>query len=176
MKRNIILWQLIGFATVSILGVILHFLFDLTHLTYTALFSAVNESTWEHMKLIFFPMFLFAVVQYIFMGKEYNAFWCIKLRGTLLGLILIPALFYTTRGVFGPTPDWVNIAIFFLSAGLALLYETKHFIKGDSICKSPQSSLIAFCVIAAAFAIFTFNPPQIPLFQDPTNGGFGIMN
>ncbi len=69
MKRNIDLWQLVGFAFVSLIGTLLHFLYDLTGYKLTALFSAVNESTWEHMKLIFFPMLAFAVIEYFLSGE-----------------------------------------------------------------------------------------------------------
>ncbi len=174
MKRSIVLWQSIGFAAVSVLGVILHFLYDWTGSTFAALFSAVNESTWEHMKLIFFPMLLFAIVQYLFVGKEYKAFWCIKLKGTLIGLALIPILFYTLQGVFGSTPDWINIAIFFVSVLAGFTYETKQFQNGSPLCKSNASAIFILFLIAVCFAIFTFVTPEIPLFRDPIDGSFGI--
>ncbi len=173
MKRNIDLWSLIGFGVVSLLGTLLHFLYDIFPSPLTALFSGVNESTWEHMKLLFFPMLLFAVVQSFFFREEYENFWCIKLRGTLLGLVLIPVLFYTLRGVFGETPDLVNITIFFLSAGAAYLYEAGQFKKGSVSC--PRLWAIGtLALIAVAFFLFTFNPPAIPLFQDPVSGEYGI--
>ncbi len=174
MKKNIILWQFLGFVIVSILGVLLHFLFDWTGAILTAPFSAVNEATWEHMKLIFFPMLLVAVFQYSFFGREYDSFWCIKLRGTLIGLTLIPALFYTLRGVFGTTPDWINIAIFFVSAAMAFIYETKQLQKGGIPCRGNKLSIFILCLIAVMFGVFTFITPEIPLFQNPIDGSFGI--
>ena len=174
MKRNIVLWQSLGFVATSLLGVLLHFLFDWSGIAFTALFSAVNESTWEHMKLIFFPMFLFACVQYFFIGKEYNYFWCIKLRGILVGVVLIPALFYTLRGIFGTMPDWINIAIFFVSVAAAYIYETKQFQKDNPLYKYCGLAFVTLCIIAISFALFTFIPPEIPLFQDPLNGNFGV--
>ena len=175
MKRKIGLWQFVGFAVVSFLGTLLHFLYDGTGSTFAALFSAVNESTWEHMKLLFFPMFLFAMVQRFFVGKEYENFWCVKWRGTLLGLSLIPVLFYTLRGAFGTTPGWINIAIFFVAAALAYLYETRLFQKGSVPCKSQKWALLALCLVAIAFWVFTFAPPRIPLFQDPIGGTYGLQ-
>ncbi len=174
MKRNMFVWQSIGFVAASALGVLLHFLYDWTDSSSVALFSAVNESTWEHMKLIFFPMLIFAIVQYFFVGKEYEAFWCIKLKGILIGLAMIPILFYTLRGVFGSTPDWLNIAIFFVAVLSAFTYETKQFQKNNALCTSAPLSLFILCLIAACFATFTFFTPQIPLFQDPIDGNYGI--
>ena len=74
-------------------------------------FSGVNESTWEHMKLLFWPLFFFALVQRPFFREQKN-YWCVKLAEILLGLLLIPVLFYTYNGAFEQSPDWVNIAIF----------------------------------------------------------------
>ncbi len=173
MKRNIGVWQLAGFAFVSFLGTLLHFLYDWTGSSFVALFSAVNESTWEHMKLIFFPMFIFAIVQSFFFKKEYQNFWCIKLKGIIIGLFLIPTLFYTLNGIFGTTPDWVNIAIFFVAAGAAFWYEVTLFKRESSTCKG-KAAFITLCLIAVAFFIFTFMPPEIPLFSDPIDGSFGI--
>ncbi len=174
-KRDIGLWQLVGFVAVSALGTLLHYLYDWTNSTFAALFSAVNESTWEHMKLTFFPMVLFAVVQSFFIGKEYENFRCIKLKGTVLGLLMIPTVFYTLRGIFGTTADWVNIAIFFISVAAAYIYETRQFKKGSMPCKYSKSSIVGFCLIALAFWIFTFVPPEIPLFQDPMDGSYGLV-
>ncbi len=175
LKRDMGLWQFAGFGVTSLLGTLLHFLYDWTESPLAALFSGVNESTWEHMKLLFFPLFAFAIVESLFVGREYSAFWCVKLRGTLLGLAAIPIIFYTLRGIFGTTPDWVNITVFFVSAALTFIYETKQFGKGDLPCRSSKPSVIALCLIAAAFWVFTFMPPEIPLFADPIDGGFGIQ-
>ncbi len=172
-QQTLALWQLIGFAAVSLFGTLLHFVYDWTKSPVAALFSGVNESTWEHMKLLFFPMLLVAVVQSIFLFGAHADVWCIKLRGTLAGLALIPALFYTLRGVFGVTPDWVNITIFFVAAALASLYELHLFIHGKRPCNT-AFAIGVFVLIALLFWVFTFYPPHLPLFRDPISGRFGI--
>lgn len=114
MKKLLSTWQIAGFIFTGIAGVLLHFLFDWTNQSIiTAPFSAVNESIFEHMKLLFFPMFVFAFIENYYIGKGYKNFWCVKLIGILLGVVLIPVLYYAINGIFGMTPDWVNIAIFF---------------------------------------------------------------
>ncbi len=174
MKRSVWLWQLMGFAVTALAGTLLHFLYDWTGgSALVAPFSGVNESTWEHMKLLFWPMFVFAIVQSFFF-KEYQAFWCIKLRGTLLGLVLIPVLFYTYNGVVGKSPDWLNIAIFFVSAALAYAYEAVQLKGENTRCKSPRAAFIVLCVIALLFVIFTFNTPELGIFKDPITGTYGI--
>ena len=174
MKRSIGPWQLLGFAVTSLGGTLLHFLYDWTGgAILTAPFSGVNESTWEHMKLLFWPMFIFAIVQCFFF-RDTAAFWCIKLRGTLLGLSLIPILFYTYNGVIGKSPDWLNITIFFVSAAIAYLYETRLFKENKIVCRRPKIAVAALIVIAALFVVFTFVTPEIGIFRDPLTGSYGI--
>ncbi len=174
MKRSIGLWQLLGFAVTSLGGTLLHFLYDwLGEAAWIAPFSGVNESTWEHMKLLFWPMLLYAVGQ-SFLFRDRESFWCVKLRGILLGLILIPVLFYTYNGVIGRSPDWINIVIFFVSAAIAYIYETRLFRAENLRCRSPKLAIGALCVIALLFVVFTFATPEIGIFRDPLTGTYGV--
>ena len=174
MKQRSILWQAAGFALVTFGGTILHFLYDWTGGSIlVSPFSGVNESTWEHMKLLFWPLFVFALVQ---RGafKDRENYWCVKLADILLGLVLIPVLFYTYNGTFGKSPDWINIAIFYVSALLVFLFEWWAFQNDRLQCKYPQLALAAICLIGLLFVVFTLVPPQIPLFQDPLLRTYGI--
>jgi uncharacterized membrane protein YhaH (DUF805 family) len=174
MKRKAGLWQLMGFAVTALLGTILHFLYDwLGRSPLIAPFSGVNESTWEHMKLLFWPMLLFAAVQRFFF-RERQDFWCVKLRGILLGIILIPVLFYTYNGVIGSSPDWINIAIFFISAAISYIYETVEFKREKSSCISHRLAFLSLCAVMILFVVFTFFTPEIGIFEDPITGKFGI--
>ena len=175
MKQSISYWQAAGFLFTSMLGTFLHFLFDLSgqHVI-AAIFSAVNESIWEHMKLIYYPMLLFALVEYGFWGKDHNSFWCIKLAGILLGLALIPVLYYTYTGIFGKSVDLLNIAIFFISAGVAFWTESKLLQRKSSCRLSSRTSFVLVCMIGVIFTLLTFFTPELPLFQDPVTGSYGI--
>ena len=166
MKKSVGLWELMGFAITSFLGTILHFLYDWTGgSVFVAPFSGINESTWEHMKLFFWPTFLFAIVQSFFF-KDYKEFWCVKLKGMLIGLTLIPVIFYTYNGAIGKSPDWLNITIFFASAAVAYLYQTRQLNKGAP-CKHPRLAIFILCTLAFLFVLFTFRVPEINIFKDP---------
>lgn len=174
MKRSIGLWQLWGFAATSLGGTLLHFLYDwLGEAKWIAPFSGVNESTWEHMKLLFWPMLFYAIVQRFFFRDREN-FWCIKARGILLGILLIPVLFYTYNGVIGRSPDWINIAIFFLSAAISYICETRLFNSHKILCRSQKGAVGTLALVALLFIIFTFATPEIGIFKDPLSGTYGI--
>ena len=175
MKTSVGLWQLSGFAATSLLGTLLHFLYDwLGGAIWIAPFSGVNESTWEHMKLLFWPMLLFALLQSLFF-RERKDFWCIKARGTFLGLALIPLLFYTYNGVIGKSPDWLNIAIFFVCAACVYIYEARLFHKENLPCPSAKATVALLAATALLFFVFTFLTPKIGIFQDPLTGTYGIQ-
>lgn len=175
MKKRINYWQLAGFLVTSLLGTLLHFLYDwFNEAIWIAPFSSVNESTWEHIKLLFWSMFIFTIVQSFFF-KDRQDFWCVKRKGIILGMLLIPLIFYAYNGIIGKSPSWFNIAIFFISAAVAYIYETRLFYEENIICKSPTANIVILCIIALIFIIFTFVTPEINIFKDPLTNTYGIQ-
>lgn len=174
MKEKIGKWQIAGFLFTSVVGTFLHFLFELTGENVIAgVFSAVNESIWEHMKLIFYPMVLFALIERRFVGGD--SFWWVKLAGISVGLLLIPVIYYTYTGILGISADWFNITIFFLAAMAAYRLESLLFIRE---VKSPAPEWLALLILAGIGVLFTwltFSPPQIPFFRDPVTGTYGLQ-
>lgn len=175
MQKNLFIWQFAGITFTAVLGTILHFLYGWIENPVVAVFSAVNESTWEHMKLLFFPALLFACIQFPFLRREFPDFWQIKCVGILIGLLLIPTLFYTLNGVFGKTPDWLNILTFFIAVALAYFIEGKLFQNHNLSAFPAVWAIVILVLIALSFMIYTFTPPSIPLFQDPITGNYGIQ-
>ena len=175
MEKSLTRYGIIGFIFTGIMGVLLHFLYDLTgEDILVAPFSAVNESTWEHMKLLFFPLLIFAFIEHRLIGKNYDNFWCIKLTGTVVGLFTIPLLFYTYKGALGVSADWFNIAIFFIAVAVTFMLE-RSMLKRNMSCRlSELMSVGILFLIALIFIVFTFLTPEFPLFMDPVKGGYGI--
>ncbi len=165
----------IGALFTIILGSILHFTYDFFETDFTAIFSAVNESTWEHLKLIFFPVMIFAIAEYFIYGKKYANFWASKVISLLIGMLAIVVVFYTVTGIFGKTPDIFNILLFVASVILTYWLNCKFIEMG--LFKSEalnKFAIIIGIVIFAMFWIYTFYPPLINLFRDPVTGGYGI--
>ena len=168
MKRNIFFWQFAGFVFATALGTILHFLYDwVGENIAVAPFSAINESTWEHMKILFFPMLIFGLFQNRFFRADYPGFWCVKLLGTVVGLLVIPLLFYGYNGAIGKTPDAINVLIFFIGAALGAAVEWHLFTYAGKQCRWKPIAFLGFAALLFAFVFFTFAPPSLPIFQDP---------
>ena len=108
------IWQLIGFSTTCILGVLLHFLYERTNIILISPFSCVNESTWEHMKIAFWPMLICSIIQsFYFKDREKLHLQDVNFRiesGQTVGILggtgsskstlvqLIPRLYDVTEG------------------------------------------------------------------------------
>lgn len=169
-QRSIGLWQLVGFATTSLLGTLLHFVYEWSGgAVLAAPFSGVNESTWEHMKLLFWPMLLYAILQRFFFPDKKN-YWYIQASSILLGLLLIPVLFYTYNGVIGKSPDWLNILIFFVAAAAAYGYGYQRLTRAATVDRPSLPALLALGALAGLFILFSFFPPPLGMFLDPTAG------
>ena len=174
MNRSVPAWQIGGFLFTSVLGTILHFLFEWAGGSIAAaLVSAVNESIWEHMKLIYVPMLLFAWSEYFAFRKTERNFWCIKLMGFLTALVLIPVIYYSYTGILGINASWFNITIFFLAAGAAFYLEYRLFQNSWDCKLSGRAALGLILMIGGLFLLFTFLPPRIPLFRDPLSQSYG---
>lgn len=174
-KNSAFWWQIFRFLFTSFLGTILHFLYDWSGKSVAiAPFSGVNESTWEHIKLFFFPALAFGIIQsFFFKTNEY--FWQIKLYGILVGIIAIPVIFYVYNGAIGKSPDCLNISIFYIGIAISCYLEYRAFTGKKPKFSYPEIAVLCLCVIALAFMVFTFLPPNLAIFQDPVTGNFGII-
>ena len=116
-----------------------------------------------------------SLAEYFFWGKDVDSFWCMKLLGTVMGLVLIPVLYYTYTGALGIKADWLNIAIFFLVAAMVYWVETKLFQR-EFVCPIGKKTAVGLLILLAiAFTVFTFMPVRVPLFQDPVTGTYGFQ-
>jgi hypothetical protein len=176
MRKRLFYWELAGFLFVGAAGSLLHFLYDWTGGSpVAAAFSAVNESTWEHMKLLFFPLFVFSLVQMCAMGKNYPDLPAVRAVTTLVGLALIPVLFYTYTGILGRDVPWVDIAIFFLADLGTFWLDFRLLRQGRLGARWQQlAGLIVLWGLAFCFVWCTFRPIPLALWQDPVTGQYGI--
>ena len=176
MRRRVNYWELAGFGFVCLLGSAGHFLYDLTGGNrFIAAFFAVNESTWEHMKLLYTAYFLYILVECFSLAREMDNFLSAKAAGALAGLLTIPVLFYTLSGSFGKLPSAVDIAIFFVAAAVAFLVSAVIMTHGCLWGGLKQG--LGFLLLWALLFLFvrwTFQPPLLPIFQDPLTLTYGI--
>ena len=176
MERTIHRAQLISFLFTALAGTLLHFLYDwFPDFPLTAAVSSVNESVWEHMKLLYFPMYAAALVERPFLAPQHRNFWCIKLLGIVTGLLLIPALYYTYTGTLGIHLSWLDISIYYISAAVVYLLETHLLLKEPRRpCHFARAAMLLTLSLGFLFLFFTYFPPHLPIFQDPVTQTYGL--
>ena len=163
MGKRLFYWELAGALFTAAMGTLLHFVYDWSGgWGAAAAFSAVNESTWEHMKLLFFPMFLFSVVQVCCLGRNYPNFLAARGVSTVTGVALIPVLFYTYTGVLGRHLLWADIAVLYLSVLGAFALDFRLLRRGRFTSLWQQIlGLLALWGLAFLFVYCTFHPPEM---------------
>lgn len=162
---------IIGVIFTSILGIISHFVYEWSgNNFFVGLFFPVNESTWEHMKLIFFPMLIYSLVAKKYVSRKCPCILNAMFIGIIIGLISIPVIFYTYSGILGFNVAWLNIAIYIISVIIA--YVAVYRIGVNCCSKSGKVSRaralrITMYLLLIAFMVFTVYPPKIGLFENP---------
>lgn len=175
MKKKLLKIEIIGFAVVSIIGTLAHFAFDWSGGNIiVGLFCPVNESPWEHLKMMFFPFFLYTILTERLMKQDKFNIWFSGYISIITGMAATLCYFYTLNGALGGNNEWVNISSFF--AGLAIAFVINYFLINNSVGRGMPNAIAGAMMIVTtlAFILFTVKPPIIPLFQDPQNLTFGI--
>ncbi|MFZ7132333.1 MAG: DUF6512 family protein [Eubacteriales bacterium] len=170
------MWILTKIILIILFGTILHFIYEwLGKSPVIGIIGAVNESTWEHLKLLFWPTLIISVIEYILVGNKYNNFITGIAISLISGMLLIIILFYTYTGIWGKDSLIMDIGIFIISVIVSQLISNQIVTLNMDI-KSLVNilSLHIIGIMMLSFVWFTFIPPKIPLFQDPVTKCYGI--
>ena len=157
-------YLLSGIIFVILVGTLSHFLYEWTNNNIiVGLFTPVNESIWEHMKLIFFPMLLYSL---FLMKKEKENYPCITSAipfGILIGTVSVMIIFYTYTGILGKHTLFLDLVTFVISVLLAFYTIYRLTLS----CRVQKYTTLLYCLLglfALCFFVFTYYPPPIGLF------------
>jgi len=175
MKKYILKWELAGISLVFLLGALLHFVFEWSgESTIVGLFASVNESVWEHFKQGFWPMCLFATIEYRFLRMHVNNFLAAKAIAVYIIPIITGLVFYGYTFIIGKEILIVDIFIFLVAITVGQLTSYK-IITSIKLPKYANAiSLFFIVLLALIFMFFTFFPPHLPIFLNANTGTYGI--
>lgn len=168
--------HIIGIIFSLIVGTLIHYTYEWSgNCTFVGLFSAVNESVWEHSKLIITPIVIFTIIEYFLYGKTTSGFILSKFVSIIIGIISMIIIHYTLLGIMGEHNITCGIITFIASIIIAYWFSYKY-IQECKFCfkDSDFYGKMGFIILIGLVIIFTFNPPQISLFQDSITGQYGI--
>lgn len=172
-KRNVLAVEIIGTLFIIVLGSAFHFTYELSgNNPVVGSISAVNESVWEHLKLVFWPSLIWMLIALYPLKNAVNNFFPAKAIGAYVMVIFIPAVFYTYTA-FTESNLFVDIGSFIAAViiGQIVSYRLYRY-RLPKIAET--AAIIAMILLAIAFVVFTFYPPQLPIFQDSVTGLYGI--
>ena len=166
--------EIIGTIFIIVVGSFSHFIYDLSKQNkIVGYFAAVNESTWEHIKLVILPTFLWIGIEYHWYIGVNNYFFS-RFIGLLLMIVLIPGLFYGYQIVTKKNNGLVNILIFIVSVILGQI----TFSQLVKINMNSQVLLhIGIVGLISIFLIYmtrTYVPKKNFIFKDPITKKYGI--
>lgn len=175
MTKSTAVYTLAGIIFTSVAGVLLHFAYEWTGCNpLAAAFCAVNESVWEHLKLLFFPCFLFFFIEKYRTGSEHPGLFSCRTVWLIIGMLFIIAGFYTYSGVIGRNFAAVDIILFFLAVIIVYLGSTRYFQNHQNIGVSSPCAAAILLTAAFLFVFFTYRPAHLALFLDPVTFTYGI--
>lgn len=159
---------IIGIIFVLITGTLAHFLYDWAQNNFiVGLFTPINESVWEHMKLIFFPILVYSFFMKSKFRTNYPCIICSLHFGILLGTSLIPIFFYGYTCILQKDIFVLDISTFILSTIIAFIIIYKFTLS----CTLQSHSLLLYSLVGIlflCFILFTYNPPDLKIFNEPS--------
>ena len=164
----------IGALFISVIGTLLHFVYEFSgHNKTTAIFAAVNESTWEHIKICLTATIIWSLFDGFIYGINSN-YLIAKSLSLLTIILVIPVFFYTYKLFLKKEVLWIDISSFYITIILSQLV-FYYFLNIDALpfIYTYLCSILLFIEISA-YALLTYKPLRNFIFEDPISHKYGI--
>lgn len=175
-NKGYVISELAGCAGIIPAAVWLHFVFRRYGVSaLSILFGAVNESGWEHVKVISAAYIAYAILELLWIKVSFHRYVAVKVAVLYLLMAAAIVLGYGCRLVFGEHPATVDILVagvlIIAAQALSCRLMTSGRISGDYFAPAVFLLLLYYLM----FFSFTIYPPRFDLFRDPDSGGFGYV-
>lgn len=162
-----------AFIIISLLAVGDHFLYDKTRFIAFSFLSPVNESIWEHIKIIFFPYLIYSIAEYFILKPE-NAKKYIYSKSAALSAL--PAMLIVFNGVYTSVLGYNLMPVDILST---FIYIAAAQLISYNLIKRKDKDVSSIWLMTAILwlillVLFTYLPPKLALFKDAITGLYGI--
>lgn len=169
-KDQVLKTQIVVIIISIILGTLLHFTYEWSgENKIIGIFSATNESVWEHLKLVFYPMLILGIIEYFILKGKANNYIEAKIIGIFTAISFIIVFFYTYTGILGTNFFIIDILTFIISIilGEYVAYKIMNLEEqSTNMTKILSGIILTFFLIC--FITFTFKTPNVNLFIDKT--------
>lgn len=180
MNRKLLFWEIGGFFFIGLIGAALHFTYELSNFSdpVVAFFSAVNESTWEHLKMVFWPGFVFMAIEYTYVKDQARNYLVAKTAGLFIMPLVITLGWYIYTPFTGRSIYPLDLTLFYIAVFTGQFASYKLMTRPQLSARAGQAALTGLLVLLFCFSTFTFFPPRIFLFEHfdlKDTGEYGIL-
>lgn len=155
----------IGVFWVIIVGSLLHFTYEWSgDLAFIGMFSPVNESVWEHLKLGYFSLTFFMLIEYWILRNKTSSYFIAKTTGIISMTMFILIVHYAYEFIAKKNNAVLDVVIFIVGA-IIMQIISMNIMKMKFSRKAESISFALFIAIGILFVVFTFNPPNLPIFE-----------
>ena len=174
-RKRILKWEMWGILFIFLIGASFHFIFELSGKnTIVGLFGAVNESVWEHIKIGFWPAFIWAIIEFFIWGRKIKNFLIAKGGSFVLIGVFITGIYYLVVSL-GIENLAVDITNFFISIAIAQIISYRLMLVQRHYKVLSIIGIVIILLNIAAFSLLSYFPPGCPIFRDPISSGYGIF-
>ncbi len=159
------------------LSIILHFIYGLLPNSIISIIAPVNESIWEHMKLIVTSSLISSIIEYYYYKKKNihkNNFLLSYAISIIISIFIYLLIYIPLNDIFGHK-SYIAIILLFIIF-IFLQYISYLIMNSKEIIHSCDIGILLIILIYFTFGYFTYHPPKLNLFYDYLNKGFGIIN
>ncbi len=168
-------WRLAGIIAIVVLGFLWHYLYAWTnHSKIIGSIAPVNESLWEHLKLGYWSLILFSLVESIYLQSQVNNYFLAKILGIIAFEMTILIVYYGYTWIAGKDIFWLDIGAYVLGAILCQYLAYYLFEQKDYGAIVSRISLVFFSGIGVLLAVTTYYPPHKAIFKDNNQNTYGI--
>lgn len=168
--------SIIGFFVISIIGTLLHFTFEFSGSNvFVGLFSAVNESVWEHLKIAVMPTFIWTIIELVVLKYRQDNLWSSLLVKIITIMVSITLGFYIYTAFTGGHITWISILLFYIAILLGQVFSYKEITSKKVKVEYEEISKYLVIAIFLMFIFFTFLPPKLNLFRDEVTSTYGVF-
>lgn len=154
---------------------LLHFLYEWLPNPLFSAISPVNESIWEHMKLIFSSYILFSGIEYYILKKKeivFNNYLFQMFIVPIIGIIIYLIIYLPLYNIFGENM-FISISLLFI---IIILEEiiSYYLLNYKGIKFGKVIGICGIIIIYITFIYLTYNPIRNYIFYDIKDNKYGI--
>ena len=173
MTKNIKL-KILNIVIAFILCFPLHFIYEKMPNFIVSIVAPVNESIFEHMKILFTSIIIAGVIQKIIVKRKNLNINNVCFSNFVAALISIPIFLIMFLPIYNVIGENLPVNIILMLITIIIAEIISYLITKKDDLKLENKTIIFVIITYIIFAILTYYPPKIELFRDPLNNYYGI--